>query len=43
MRNKKIVIPKSDFKLEKRDLVIFLSKREHLAKVESLFRISSLI
>ena len=38
-----LVIPKSDFKFEKKDLVVFLTKREHLEKVESLFRISSLV
>jgi len=43
VRDKDIIIPKSDFKFEKKDLVVFLSKREHLKKVESLFRISSLI
>ena len=43
VRDKKVLIPKSDFKFEKKDLVIFLSKREHLQKVESLFRISSLV
>ena len=43
VRDKNIIIPKSDFKFEKKDLVVFLSKREHLPKVESLFRISSLI
>ena len=43
VRDKKVIIPKSDFKFEKKDLVIFLSKREHLPKVESLFRISSLV
>jgi len=43
VRNKEIIIPKSDFKFEKRDLVVFLTKREHLEKVESLFRISSLV
>jgi len=43
VREKNIIIPKSDFKFEKKDLVIFLSKREHLPKVESLFRISSLV
>jgi len=42
VRNKKIIIPKSDFKFGKKDLVIFLCKREHLPKVENLFRISSL-
>ena len=43
VRGKNVIIPKSDFKFEKKDLVVFLSKREHLQKVESLFRISSLI
>ena len=43
VRDKKVIIPKSDFKFEKKDLVVFLSKREHLSKVESLFRISSLV
>ena len=43
VRDKNIIIPKSDFKFEKKDLVVFLTKREHLEKVESLFRISSLI
>ena len=43
LRGKEVIIPKSDFKLEKKDLVVFLTKREHLEKVESLFRISSLV
>jgi len=43
VRKKNVIIPKSDFKFEKKDLVVFLSKREHLEKVESLFRISSLV
>ena len=43
VRNKSVIIPKSDFKFEKKDLVVFLSKREHLTKVESLFRVSSLV
>jgi trk system potassium uptake protein TrkA len=43
VRGKDIIIPKSDFKFEKKDLVVFLTKREHLEKVESMFRISSLI
>ena len=42
VRNKKVIIPKSNFIFEKKDLVVFLSKREHLEKVESLFRISAL-
>tara|TARA_B100000700_G_scaffold284436_1_gene337661 strand:- start:67 stop:1443 length:1377 start_codon:yes stop_codon:yes gene_type:complete len=43
VRKKEVIIPKSEFKFEKKDLVVFLSKREHLEKVESLFRISSLV
>ena len=42
VRGEEIIIPKSSFKFEKKDLVVFLTKREHLEKVESLFRISSL-
>jgi len=42
VRDKNVIIPKSDFEFEKKDLVVFLSKREHLSKVESLFRVSSL-
>ena len=43
VRGKEVIIPKSDFRFEKKDLVVFLTKREHLEKVESLFRISSLV
>jgi len=43
VRNKDVIIPKSNFVFEKKDLVVFLTKREHLDKVESLFRISSLV
>ena len=43
VRGKEVIIPKSSFKFEKKDLVVFLTKREHLEKVESLFRISSLV
>ena len=43
VRKKDVIIPKSDFKFEKKDLVVYLTKREHLEKVESLFRISSLV
>ena len=43
LRKDDIIIPKSNFVFEKKDLVVFLTKREHLEKVESLFRISSLI
>ncbi|MDC0205575.1 Trk system potassium transporter TrkA [Pelagibacteraceae bacterium] len=43
VRGKNIIIPKSDFKFEKKDMVVFLCKREHLPVVENLFRISSLV
>ena len=43
VRDKEVIIPKSNFKFEKKDLVVFLTKREHLGKVESLFRVSSLV
>ncbi len=43
VRGKEVIIPKTDFKFEKKDLVVFLTKREHLEKVENLFRISSLV
>ncbi len=43
VRGKEIIIPKSDFKFEKKDLVVFLTKRENLKEVESLFRVSSLV
>ncbi len=42
-RKKNVLIPNSSFKFEKKDLVVFLCKRENLPKVESLFRISSFI
>jgi len=42
VRKKNVIIPKSDFKFEKKDLVVFLSKRDHMEKVESLFRVSAL-
>ena len=35
VRGKEVIIPKSNFKFEKKDLVVFLTKREHLEKVES--------
>jgi trk system potassium uptake protein TrkA len=42
LRDKKVVIPRSDFVFEKDDLVVFLAKRELLKEVESIFRISSI-
>ena len=43
VRKKEVIIPKSDFKFEKKDVVVFLTKRDHLEKAESLFRISSFV
>ena len=41
LRKNDIIIPKSSFVFEKDDLVVFLTKRDQLHKVEELFRISS--
>ena len=41
LRKNDIIIPKSSFVFEKKDLVVFLTKRDQLDKVEELFRISS--
>jgi len=42
LRSEKVIIPRSDFIFEKDDLVVFLTKRELLAEVESIFRLSSI-
>jgi trk system potassium uptake protein TrkA len=42
LRDKKVIIPRSDFIFEKDDLVVFLAKRELLQEVESIFRLSSI-
>jgi trk system potassium uptake protein TrkA len=42
LRENKVIIPRSDFIFEKDDLVVFLTKRELLKEVESLFRLSSI-
>ena len=41
LRKNDIIIPKSSVVFEKKDLVVFLAKRDQLSKVENLFRISS--
>ena len=41
LRKDDIIIPRSDFIFQKDDLVVFLSKRDQLNKVENMFRISS--
>ena len=42
LRDKKVIIPKTDFVFEKDDLVVFLAKRELIQEVESIFRLSSI-
>ena len=42
LRNDKILIPRSNSKFEKGDTVVFLSKRDQIPLVESMFRISSI-
>ena len=42
LRDKKIIIPRSNFIFQKNDKVIFLAKRDQLPVVEELFRISSI-
>ena len=41
LRKDDIIIPRSNFIFEKKDLVVFLTKRDQLRKVENLFRVSS--
>ena len=42
VRKDKVLIPRSSFIFEKDDLVVFLSKRQHLKEIESIFRVSSI-
>ena len=42
VRKDKVIIPRSDLKFKKKDLVVFLTKRDLLEKVENLFSVSSL-
>ena len=42
LRNDKILIPRSNSKFENGDTVVFLSKRDQIPLVESMFRISSI-
>ena len=42
LRNNDIIIPSSKFIFEKKDIVVFLAKRDQLPLVESLFQISSI-
>jgi trk system potassium uptake protein TrkA len=42
VRKEKVIIPRSDFIFEKKDIVVFLAKREHLKEVENIFSVSSI-
>ena len=42
LRDQKVIIPRSDFIFEKDDVVVFLAKKESIAVVENIFRISSI-
>jgi len=42
LRKNDIIIPRSNFVFQKKDIVVFLSKRDQLSIVENMFRISSI-
>jgi len=42
LRNDNIIIPRSNFMFQKKDIVVFLAKRDQLTLVENMFRISSI-
>ena len=42
LRNNDIIIPTSKFIFEKKDIVVFLAKRDQISLVERLFQISSI-
>ena len=41
LRDKKVIIPKSDFFFKKDDQVVFLAKKDSISFVENIFRLSS--
>ncbi len=41
LRNKEIIIPRSNFIFNEDDIVVFLAKRDQISLVENMFRISS--
>ena len=41
LRDEDIIIPRSNFVFNKKDIVVFLAKRDQLSVVENMFRISS--
>jgi len=42
LREKKVIIPRSNFVFEKDDVVVFLAKKDSISVVENIFRISSI-
>ena len=40
-REKKVIIPRSDFVFKKDDQVVFLAKKDSISFVENIFRLSS--
>ena len=40
LREKKVIIPRSDFKFQKDDRVVFLAKKDSISIVENIFRLS---
>ncbi len=42
LRDKKVIIPRSNFIFEKDDIVVFLAKKDSISVVENIFRISSI-
>ena len=42
LRDKDIIIPRSNFVFQKNDIVVFVSKRDQISLVENMFRISSI-
>jgi trk system potassium uptake protein TrkA len=41
LRDKKVIIPKSDFVFKKEDQVVFIAKKDSISIVENIFRLSS--
>ena len=41
LRNKKVIIPRSNFIFQKEDKVVFLAKKDSISIVENIFRLSS--
>jgi trk system potassium uptake protein len=41
LRNKKVIIPRSNFTFKKDDIVVFLAKKDSISFVENIFRLSS--